>query len=220
MNMKTRRILIFTTLALMMLGCTPSFKQNDQALKDPLDLWNEGPVKESILTFVKKVTDETNPAFIPVADRVAVTDMDGTFLLEKPNPVNMDVIVRMIMEQIASNPALAQKQPYKAVNENNWAYFDTLGYDEDGVYSLLRNATAGYTEDQYRDYILNYYNTVRDKRFNKPYNQLVFASMVQLFRYLQENRFILYQVRIPSLHGPFVRNLQVYRFKMLPAQLF
>jgi phosphoserine phosphatase len=55
-------------------------------------------------------------------------------------------------------------------------------------------ATAGYTEDQYRDYILNYYNTVTDKRFNKPYDQLVFAPMVQLFRYLQENQFEIYIV--------------------------
>jgi phosphoserine phosphatase len=178
----------------MMLGCAPSSQQNDITTKDPLDLWNEGPVKSSILSFVKAVTDESNPAFIPVPDRVAVTDMDGTFLLEKPMPVNMDVIIRLMMDQIAGNPSLALKQPYKAINEQDWTYFDTLGYDENGVFSLLRNATDGYTEDQYRDYILNYYKTVTDKRFNKPYNQLVFAPMVQLFRYLQENQFEIYIV--------------------------
>ena len=70
----------------MMLGCVPSSQQNDKAVSDPLDQWNEGPVKASILSFVKKVTDETNPDFVAVADRVAVFDMDGTFLLEKPNP--------------------------------------------------------------------------------------------------------------------------------------
>ncbi|MDD5508651.1 MAG: HAD family hydrolase [Bacteroidales bacterium] len=192
--MKIIRLLTFATLALIMLGCVPSAQQHEKAAKDPLDLWNEGPVKTSILNFIKTVTDETNPAFIPVPDRVAVTDMDGTFLLEKPFPVNMDIIIRMMIEQIAANPALPQKQPYKAINENDWAYFDTLGYNEDGIYSLLRSATAGYTEDQYREYILNYYNTVRDKRFNRPYNQLVFAPMVQLFRYLQANQFEIYIV--------------------------
>jgi phosphoserine phosphatase len=192
--MKTFRLLVLATLGLMMLGCVPSSQKNDKAVSDPLDLWNDGPVKTSILTFVKTVSDEANPAFIPVPDRVAVTDMDGTFLLEKPMPVNMDVIIRLMMDQIAGNPSLAQKQPYKAINEQDWTYFDTLGYDENGVFSLLRNATEGYTEDQYRDYILNYYKTVTDKRFNKPYNQLVFAPMVQLFRYLQENQFEIYIV--------------------------
>lgn len=188
------RILYFAALTLMVSGCELSPPKNDNTTRDPLDLWNDGPAKTSILSFIKTVTDETNPSYIPVSDRVAVTDMDGTFLLEKPIPVNMDVIIRLMMEQMAGNPALAQKQPYKAVHENDWAYFDTLGYKEDGIYSLLRNATAGYTEDQYRDYIMNYYNTVRDKRFDKPYNQLVFAPMVQLFRYLQENQFGIYIV--------------------------
>jgi phosphoserine phosphatase len=192
--MKTLRFLVFAILGLLMLGCLQSSQQNDKAVSDPLDLWNDGPVKASILEFIKTVTDETNPAFIPVSDRVAVTDMDGTFLVEKPFPVNMDVIIRLMIEQIAGNPALAQKQPYKAIHENDWAYFDTLGYEEDGIYSLLSNATAGYTEEQYRDYILNYYKTVTDKRFNKPYNQLVYAPMVQLYKYLQDNQFGIYIV--------------------------
>jgi len=192
--MKTFRLLIFVFLGLMMLGCVPSSQQKDKAVSDPLDLWNEGPVKASILTFIKTVTDEANPAFIPVPDRVAVTDMDGTFLLEKPNPVNFDVVIRMMMDQIAGNPALAQKQPYKAIQEQDWAYFDTLSYDENGIYSILMTATNGYTEDQYRDYILEYYKTVTDKRFNKPYDQLVYAPMVQLFSYLQENQFEIYIV--------------------------
>jgi phosphoserine phosphatase len=192
--MKTIRLIIFAAIALLLVSCAPSSQQHDESTTDPLDLWNEGPVKTSILSFVKTVTDEANPAFISVPDRVAVTDMDGTFLLEKPNPVNFDVIIRMMVDQIAGNPELAQKQPYKAIYENDWAYFDTLGYDENGVYSLLRNATDGYTEDQYRDYIQNYYNTVRDKRYNKPYNELVFVPMVQLFGYLQDNQFEIYIV--------------------------
>lgn len=192
--MKTLRLLIFTTTALIVMGCSQSFQKNDTAISDPLDLWNEGPSKSAILNFVKMVTNENIPAFIPVSDRVAVTDMDGTFLLEKPNPVNFDVIIRLMVDQIASNPALAQKQPYKAIKEQDWAYFDTLSYDENGVFSILRNATAGYTEDQYRDYIFNYYKTVTDNRFNKPYNQLVFAPMIQLYRYLQDNQFEIYIV--------------------------
>jgi hypothetical protein len=192
--MKTKTLLVFAAIIIIGFGCSQPTTQKNIVADDPLDLWNDGPVKTSILTFVKTVTDETNPAFIPVADRVVVTDMDGTFLLEKPNPVNFDVIIRLMVEQIAKNPALAQKQPYKAIHEQDWAYLNTLGYDENGVFSLLRNATDGYTEDQYRDYILNYYKTVTDKRFNKPYNQLVFAPMVQLYKYLQDNQFGIYIV--------------------------
>jgi len=192
--MKTIRLLLFAAIAFIGFSCSQPSHPEDTVSDDPLDQWNEGHVKSTIVNFVKTVTDESNPAFIAVSDRVAVTDMDGTFLLEKPNPVNFDVVIRMMRDQISANPAFAQKQPYKAINEQDWAYFDTLAYDENGIYSILMTATAGVTEDQYRNYILEYYKTVTDKRFNKAYDQLVYVPMVQLFRYLQENRFEIYIV--------------------------
>jgi phosphoglycolate phosphatase-like HAD superfamily hydrolase len=193
--MKTLRLLIFATIAIIVLGCSQSSQQHELAISDPLDQWNEGPVKTSILSFVKAVTDKASPGFIAIPDRVAVFDMDGTILLEKPNPVNFDVIIRILVEQMASNPALTQKQPYKAIHKQDWAYFDTLGYyGDDGLYSILLKATVGYTEDQYKDFILEYFKTVTDKRFNKPYNQLVYVPVVQLIRYLQDNQFEVYIV--------------------------
>ena len=193
--MKIIRFLILVSVAFIGFSCSQSSIHNAQKVSDPLDQWNDGQAKTSILNFMKMATDETNSAFIPVSNRVAVFDMDGTFLLEKPNPVNFDVIIRILVDQMTSNPSLAQKQPYKAIYEQDWAYFDTLGiYGENGLYSILLNATVGYTEEQYRDAILEYFNTVTDKRFNKPYNQLVYVPMVQLFQYLQENQFEVYIV--------------------------
>jgi hypothetical protein len=37
--------------------------------QDPLPSWNEGPAKQAILSFVKKVTDTVNSAYVPMADR-------------------------------------------------------------------------------------------------------------------------------------------------------
>lgn len=194
--MKPNRLLfIFATIIIIGFSCLQPHQQNAVTSGDPLSEWNEGPSKASILSFVKTVTDETSPNFLPVQDRVAVFDMDGTFLLEKPNPVNFDVILRILTDKIASNPALSKKQPYKAIHEQDWAYFDTLGiYGENGLYSILLNATVGLTEDQYREYILKYFSTVTDKRFNKPYNQLFYVPMVELFQYLQKNQFEVYIV--------------------------
>ena len=172
--MKISRLFIAcAALVIIGLSCSQSTTQNKVTPVDPLDQWNEGPVKASILSFVKTVTDVTNPGFIAVPDRVAVFDMDGTILLEKPNPVNFDVIIRLLVQQMTSNPELTKKQPYKAINEQDWAYFDTLDYStENGVYGILLTATEGYNEDQYKQYILEYFKTVKDKRFNKPYDDI------------------------------------------------
>ena len=177
-----------------MLGCNSS-QQNDQVPPDPLDQWNDGPIKTHIISFIKNITEESSPDFIPVPDRVAVFDMDGTILIEKPFPVNFDVIIRMMIQQIEGNPALTQKQPYKAIHEEDWAYFDTLDYSaEDGVFSILVTATKGYNEDQYRNFISKYFKTVTDKRFNTTYDKLVYVPVVQLIRYLQDNKFEVYIV--------------------------
>jgi phosphoserine phosphatase len=191
----TRVFTAITAILIICSGCTQSSIRNNIASDDPLNLWNEGPAKASILTFIKAVTDENNPDFIPVQARVAVFDLDGTILLEKPNFALFDFVAGKIMEQIARNPELKHQRPYKAFYDQDWAYLDTLHlYGDDGLYSILLYATEGYTDDQYHKAVLDFINKTKDKRFNKPYNQLVYAPVVQLIQYLQKQQFEVYIV--------------------------
>ena len=194
--MKTlRSILTSAGIVIIGLSCLLSSCREDIIENDPLSLWNDNAAKNAIVTLLKTVTDANNPDFLPEKDRVAVFDMDGTLLLEKPNYVLFDFVIRRLMEQIAGNPDLKKNQPYKAVFEQDWAYFGKLPLTgNDGLYGVLLYAFDGYTEDQYNDALRKYFTTVIDKRYNKTYNQLSFAPMVQLIRYLQENHFEVYIV--------------------------
>lgn len=51
---------------------------------DPLASWNDGPAKTAILEFVGTVTRDGSPAFVPVAERFATFDNDGTLWSEQP----------------------------------------------------------------------------------------------------------------------------------------
>lgn len=51
---------------------------------EPLPSWNDGPAKGSIIAFVNKATTEGSPDFVPVAERIAVFDNDGTLWAEMP----------------------------------------------------------------------------------------------------------------------------------------
>ena len=51
---------------------------------DPLASWNETAPKKAIIRFVEQVTREGSPAFVPVAERIAVFDNDGTLWPEQP----------------------------------------------------------------------------------------------------------------------------------------
>ena len=47
--------------------------------EDPFADWNKGaPALNALIEYVEAVTDEEGPDFIPVSDRIAVFDMDGT----------------------------------------------------------------------------------------------------------------------------------------------
>ena len=54
---------------------------------DPLPSWNDGPAKKSIVDFVAKVTKPGSPDFVPVPERIAMFDNDGTLWCEQPVPV-------------------------------------------------------------------------------------------------------------------------------------
>ena len=49
---------------------------------DPLPSWNEGKAKKSITDFVAKVTRAGSPDFVPIAERIATFDNDGTLWAE------------------------------------------------------------------------------------------------------------------------------------------
>ncbi len=193
--MKTTVKLIAVLLILVVIACQPQQNKEQQKVEEPLSLWNEGDLKSSIITFVNNVTTTGNQNYLAIEDRIAVFDMDGTILLEKPNYVLFDFVIRKMMEQIANNPELKNKQPYKAVNEQDWAYFETLDmFAEDGLYSVLLYATDGYTNAEYTNAVHDYFKTVKDKRYGVSYNKLVYAPVVQLVEYLQENDFQVYIV--------------------------
>lgn len=196
LEMKTSKlIVILAVTASLSMGFLQSTAQTVIAETDPLALWNEGSAKASILDFISTVTDRGNPGFLPVEERVAVFDMDGTILVEKPGYVLFDFVIRRLMQQIDANPGLTQKQPYKAVYEKDWAYFETLSlYGDDGLYGTLLYAFDGFTSIQYRDSVKSYFQNTVDDRYQKHYDKLFFSPMLQLIRYLHANQFEVYIV--------------------------
>jgi hypothetical protein len=50
----------------------------------PLPSWNDGVSRSAIVEFVARVTRERSADFVPVAERIAVFDNDGTLWAEQP----------------------------------------------------------------------------------------------------------------------------------------
>ncbi len=68
--------------AALMLGGAAALSLAGQAIaeNDPLPSWNAGPAKDAIVKFVHATTDAASPDFVPLADRIATFDQDGTLV--------------------------------------------------------------------------------------------------------------------------------------------
>ena len=75
---------------------------------DPLPSWNDGNNKQSIIRFVNAVTDKNNTAFLPVANRIATIDNDGTLWVEKPMYTQFIFMFERIKTLAKTDPALAK----------------------------------------------------------------------------------------------------------------
>src|SRR4051795_4229963 len=83
-----------------------------------LGSWRDGEAKDAIVDFVRRATSE-GPDLVPVEDRIATFDNDGTLWVEVPLPPQFDFVFRTWSEEIKKDPSLAAIQPYKSLVEHD-----------------------------------------------------------------------------------------------------
>jgi hypothetical protein len=75
-----------------------------------LATWNDGAARRAVVEFVERTASDG----LPVEERVAVFDNDGTLWCEKPMPIQADFILRRLYEMAQADPGLRGRQPWKA----------------------------------------------------------------------------------------------------------
>ena len=165
-----------------------------------LESWNEGAAKSAIIDFVTQVTTANSPTFVPLAERIATFDNDGTLWLEKPLYIQLQHGLRAIGKAAAEKPELHDRQPFKAVYENDLAWLgkaaaDYAKGDPSGVLTLvagLAEVLQGITVEAFEADVLDFLSNAQDAHFKQPYKQLTYKPMVELVHYLQANGFQVY----------------------------
>jgi hypothetical protein len=88
-------------------------------VRHPLSSSNDAPTT-AIVAFVGRVM--TEPDAVPVEEQIAVFDNDGTLWAEKPMPDELVFILNRWVERIEGDPALRERQPWKAAHEKDCAF--------------------------------------------------------------------------------------------------
>src|SRR5262245_53610200 len=105
-------------LALLGFGSAPLL-----AADDWLPSWNDTAPKKAILTFVEKVTREGAPDFVPVPERIAVFDNDGTLWAEQPMYFQIQFALDRVAALAPQHPEWKTTEPFSHLVAGNTKAF-------------------------------------------------------------------------------------------------
>jgi hypothetical protein len=157
------------------------------AQPDPLPSWNDGANKRAIVEFVNRVTKEVGPDFVPVPERIATFDNDGTLWSEQPIYFQFVFALDRIKALAPQHPEWKTQQPFKAVIDGDMNALAASG--EKGLGELLMSTHTGMTTDEFSKTVSDWLATAKHPRFKRPYTELVFQPMLELLAYLRANGF-------------------------------
>jgi phosphoglycolate phosphatase-like HAD superfamily hydrolase len=181
-----------TMLGTMLAATASAAVVSAQAQTDALPSWNDGSVKNSITDFVRRVTAQGGPDFVPPPQRIATFDNDGTLWCEQPMYVQLAFGLDRVKALAPMHPEWKDKQPFKAVLDGDMKTLAEAG--EHGMAELVMATHAGMTTDDFERIVKDWISTARHPRFNRPYTELAYQPMIELLAYLRANGFKTFMV--------------------------
>jgi phosphoserine phosphatase len=154
---------------------------------DQLPSWNDGTSKRAIVDFVTRVTTEGGPDFVPVPERIATFDNDGTLWSEKPVPFQVLFAFDRVKALAPQHPEWTTTEPFASVLRGDMAGLAAGG--EKGVVTLMMATHAGMTTDEFGQIAKDWFATARHPGTKRPYTDMVYQPMLELLAYLRASGF-------------------------------
>jgi phosphoglycolate phosphatase-like HAD superfamily hydrolase len=154
---------------------------------DPLPSWNNGPAKQSIIAFVEKVTKPGSPNFVPVPERIATFDNDGTLWCEKPLAVQLYFVRDRVKALAPQHPEWQTKEPYASVLKGDLK--GVMAGGERGLVEMLMATHTGNTTEEFEKIVKDWIATAKHPKTGKLYTEMVYQPMLEVLAYLRANGF-------------------------------
>ncbi len=163
------------------------FAQGWVAAQGPLPSWNEGAAKQAILDFVAKVTKEGSPDFVPIDDRIAVFDNDGTLWPEQPVYFQALFALDRVKTLAPQHPEWKDREPFASLLKGDMKA--ALAGGERALAEIVMATHAGMTTEEFDKIVSDWIATARHPKTGKLYTEMVYQPMLELLTYLRNNGF-------------------------------
>ena len=157
--------------------------------------WNkDSAAKNKLVSFVKSATDKHSANYIPVEDRIAVFDMDGT-LISETTPFYFEWM--LYLDRIYRDPSYRPTHELlhnaeivkKAIAEH--AVTDAIDDMETRDKAII---LSGLNHQEMRQVVLNSMGQPADGMENLTRGEAIYLPMAEVVSYLQANQFTVYLV--------------------------
>jgi phosphoglycolate phosphatase-like HAD superfamily hydrolase len=159
----------------------------------PLGSWTDTAAKRAIISFVEKTTRQGSSDLVPVADRIAVFDNDGTLWAEAPVFFEYAFAADRIKALAPAHPEWRGKEPFASLINGDIRGALARG-GKDGIGEALAASHSGLTTEEFETVVRNWVDTARHQQTGRLYTEMTYQPMLELLAYLRENSFKTYIV--------------------------
>ena len=163
---------------------------------EALSLWTENSfAKNELISYIDAIT-QPGKDFIPVENRIAVFDLDGTLLCETdPNYLDYSVFVYRVLE----DPTYKDKATASQIDvANKIVQVNEGGSVPNGLdvahQIAYMEVFAGMTIDEYTKYIQEFLSQPAPGYVGMKRGEAYYKPMLEVIKYLQSNDFTVYIV--------------------------
>jgi phosphoserine phosphatase len=147
-------------------------------MADPLPSWRPGPARDAVTAFLDAVTD------VPVPDRLACFDNDGTLWCERPSYVQLDYLVTLLRAATREDEGLRSRPEYAAVLEGDRAAIGDLGLER--VALALTQLCQGWSPEAFAASVREFMSDARHPTLGRRYRSAVYRPMLELLDALRD----------------------------------
>jgi phosphoglycolate phosphatase-like HAD superfamily hydrolase len=156
----------------------------------PLSSWTADSLnKHKIIAFVEDITNTNSKNFVPVQDRIAVFDMDGTIVCEEPLWLELAVAEYKILTDMRDNKELVEK-----VNRLNMDLKQNPEPPETGqlIEEVTGEAFKNVSQEDFVKYMESFMKLEKPEFMKLSYKDSFYKPMLEIISYLIDNKFQVY----------------------------
>lgn len=167
---------------LLSAGCT-------HVKREKLALWNDNaPAKQALIDYVQTVTDPKSDDFIPVENRVAVFDLDGTLILETdPTYFDWGLFEHRVLDDPHFTPT--EEQVAAAQNSRERGIFPELDARRE---KMVSEVYKGLTVEEFYDFVREFMQEDQPGFTGMKRGNIFYKPMLEVVKYLVKNKFTVY----------------------------